>query len=149
MAAAAKRQDDPAGVVEHDGLHARRLSTPGGAAGPMRDIRLSELARQLTWNEQRATLFHYRTKDKVEVDAVLETADGRVVGIEVKASATVRSEDLAGLRNLQRQAGPRFVAGYVSTPAPRRCRSVTTCPPSPSTPSGTRCPNLRVIHRQS
>ena len=53
------------------------------------------------------------TEEQTQVDAVLETADGRVVGVEVKASATVRSADLAGLRNLQRQAGPRFVAGYV------------------------------------
>ncbi|MEB3071645.1 DUF4143 domain-containing protein [[Mycobacterium] vasticus] len=43
-----------------------------------------ELARRLTWAEQRARLFHYRTKDKVGVDVVLETPDGRVIGIEVK-----------------------------------------------------------------
>jgi predicted AAA+ superfamily ATPase len=72
-----------------------------------------ELARQLTWNDQRADLFHFRTRDGVEVDAVLETPDGRVVGIEVKAGANVRSEDLAGLRHLERRLADRFVAGYV------------------------------------
>ena len=45
-----------------------------------------ELARQLTWSDERVELFHYRTKDKVEVDAVLENRQGRMVGIEVKAS---------------------------------------------------------------
>jgi uncharacterized protein len=74
---------------------------------------LSELARQLSWNEERANLYHYRTRDGVEVDAVLETADGRVVGIEVKAGATVRAEDLAGLRHLGQRLGDRFIAGYV------------------------------------
>jgi predicted AAA+ superfamily ATPase len=74
---------------------------------------VSELARQLTWNEERAFLFHYRTRDKVEVDAVLETADGRVVGVEVKAGATVHSGDLAGLRHLADRLGSRFVAGYL------------------------------------
>jgi predicted AAA+ superfamily ATPase len=74
---------------------------------------LMEIARQLTWNEQRARLFHYRTKDKVEVDAVLETPDGRVVAVEVKAGATVRAEDLSGLRHLAHRLGPRFIAGYV------------------------------------
>ena len=69
---------------------------------------LMELARQLTWNEQRASLSHYRTRDGVEVDAVLEAPDGRVVGIEVKAGSNVRAEDLAGLRHLD-----RFLAGYV------------------------------------
>jgi predicted AAA+ superfamily ATPase len=49
----------------------------------------------------------------VEVDIVIETPDGRVVGVEVKAGATVRSADLAGLRHLEQQLGDRFVAGYV------------------------------------
>jgi uncharacterized protein len=91
-----------------------RLGEPAGASGPMvENFVLMELARQLTWNDERASLHHYRTKDGVEVDAVLEAADGRVVGIEVKAGSTIRSEDLAGLRHLARRLGPRFVAGYV------------------------------------
>jgi uncharacterized protein len=96
------------------GQDTTRLGEPGGAAGAMvENFVLMELARQLTWNEVRASLFHYRTKDKVEVDAVLESADGRIVAIEVKAGATVRTEDLAGLRHLADRVGPRFVAGYV------------------------------------
>ncbi|MDT5033745.1 MAG: uncharacterized protein QOC94_3916, partial [Actinoplanes sp.] len=71
------------------------------------------LARQQTWNDQRTSLSHFRTKDGVAVDAVLKTPDGRVVGIEVKAGSNVRSEDLAGLRHLERRLGDRFVAGYV------------------------------------
>ena len=43
----------------------------------------------------------------------LETPDGRIVGIEVKAGTTIRTEDLAGLRNLAKQTGDRFVAGIV------------------------------------
>lgn len=38
--------------------------------------------------------FHYRTKDHVEVDAVLEAADGRLVGVEVKAGEAVNKSDL-------------------------------------------------------
>jgi hypothetical protein len=91
-----------------------RLGEPAGAAGPMMEnFVLMELARQLSWNEERAALFHYRTKDQTEVDAVLETPDGRMVGIEIKAGANVRSEDLAGLRHLERRLGSRFIAGYV------------------------------------
>jgi predicted AAA+ superfamily ATPase len=96
------------------GQDATRLGEPDGAAGPMvENFVLAELARQLGWNEQRARLHHYRTRDQVEVDAVVEAADGRVVGIEVKAGSTVRAEDLAGLRHLAARLGPRFVAGYV------------------------------------
>jgi len=91
-----------------------RLAEPGGAAGPMlENFALMEIHRQLTWCEERARLYHYRTKDGVEVDGVIEAADGRVVGVEVKAGATIRSEDLAGLRHLEARVGPRFVAGYV------------------------------------
>jgi uncharacterized protein len=74
---------------------------------------LMELARQLTWCSERARLHHYRTKDRVEVNAVLETPDGRVIAIEVKAGATVRGEDLAGLRHLSQRLGSRLLAGYV------------------------------------
>jgi predicted AAA+ superfamily ATPase len=91
-----------------------RLDEPGGAAGPvLENFAVMELARQQTWSQERARLYHYRTKDKVEVDAVLETADCRVIGVEVKAGATIRSEDLTGLRNLAGLLGDKFVAGYV------------------------------------
>jgi len=44
---------------------------------------------------------------------VIETPDGRVVGIEVKPGATVLTEDLAGLRNLANLSVTASVAGYV------------------------------------
>jgi len=65
------------------------------------------------WNDVRARLYHYRTKDQVEVDAVVETMDGRVIGVETKAGGTVRAEDLAGLRNLRDRLGEKFIAGFV------------------------------------
>jgi predicted AAA+ superfamily ATPase len=96
------------------GQDAIRLGEPDGAAGPMlENFVLMELSRQLAWSNPGVRLHHFRTKDKVEVDAILETADGRVVGVEVKAGATVHTEDLAGLRHLAERLGPRLVAGYV------------------------------------
>lgn len=96
------------------GQDAAHMDEPGGAAGPMLENFVAmELARQLTWAQQRARMYHYRTKDKTEVDVVLETPDGRVVGVEVKAGATVRTEDLTGLRNLAQKLDDKFVAGYV------------------------------------
>ena len=72
-----------------------------------------ELARQLTWSEQQADLFHYRTRDKVEVDAVIENRRGLAIGIEVKASSTVRAEDFRGLRHLAERLGKAFIVGLV------------------------------------
>ncbi|MGH3936925.1 MAG: DUF4143 domain-containing protein [Pseudonocardiaceae bacterium] len=61
------------------GQDADWLGEPGGFAGPMMENLVAmELARQLTWPEERGRLYHYRTKDKLEVDAVIETPDGRV-----------------------------------------------------------------------
>lgn len=96
------------------GIDARRLLEPGAPMGPLLEgFVLMELARQLTWSEQQAELFHYRTRDKVEVDAVIETRRGQAVGVEVKASATVRTQDFRGLRHLAGRLGDDFVVGVV------------------------------------
>ena len=96
------------------GADSRSLVRPEGAFGPLLEgFVLMELARQLTWSDERVELFHYRTKDKVEVDAVLENRQGRVVGIEVKASSTVRPDDFKGLRHLAARLGDDFAVGIV------------------------------------
>ena len=99
---------------------ARSLLRPTGQFGPlMEGFVLSELARQLTWSQERAELFHYRTKDKTEVDAVLENRRGQVVGIEVKAASTVRPDDFRGLRHLADRLGDDFLTGIVLYTGPR------------------------------
>ncbi|GIH68986.1 hypothetical protein Mth01_12390 [Sphaerimonospora thailandensis] len=96
------------------GIDARNLIRPDGQFGPLLEgFVLMELARQLSWSDERVELFHYRTKDKVEVDAVLENRQGRVVGIEIKASSTVRPDDFRGLNHLAARLGDDFVAGVV------------------------------------
>ncbi|GLX96515.1 ATP-binding protein [Herbidospora sp. NBRC 101105] len=96
------------------GVDARSLLRPGGPFGPLLEgFVLMELARQATWSETLVELYHYRTKDKVEVDAVLQNRQGQVIGIEVKAASTVRPDDFAGLRHLAGRVGGDFVAGIV------------------------------------
>ena len=96
------------------GANATSLGEPGGAAGPVLETFVAmELRRQLGWSEQPASLHHFRTKDGVEVDSVLETPDGRVAGVEVKAGATVTARDFKGLRIVRDLLGPQFAAGVV------------------------------------
>jgi len=72
-----------------------------------------ELRRQASWCDTTTTFYHFRNKDGAEVDIVLERGVGEVVGIEVKAAATVTAKDFRGLRRLKEAAGDRFVAGVV------------------------------------
>ncbi len=78
----------------------------------------TELLRQLSWSTNRATLFHFRDRSGIEVDLVLEPPDGRVVGIEVKATSTSRIDHLRGLRFLADRLRDRFTYGYLLTTAP-------------------------------
>jgi len=96
------------------GMTSSRLAKPGAPLGGLVESFVAmEIARQLTWSQTQATLSHYRTRDGVEVDLVLENDLGQVIGIEVKASATPRSEDFRGLNHLANQVGDDFLAGFV------------------------------------
>ena len=71
-----------------------------------------ELRRQASWYPGPVEFFHYRDKDQVEVDIVMESG-GLVAGVEVKAAATVTSADFRGLRKLKGVCGQRFASGVV------------------------------------
>ena len=96
------------------GMSEERARDPTAPVGPLlENFAIGEVARQLTWAEEPVQLFHYRDRDQVEVDMVLEHASGTVVGIEVKSAETVRAEDFRGLRHLANRLGDRFRAGIV------------------------------------
>jgi uncharacterized protein len=96
------------------GAGERRFVEDGGVAGALLESFVAmELVRQSDWCEQPLSLFHYRDKQQREVDVVLERHSGEVVGVEVKAAATVDGRDLAGLRHLRDRLGERFKAGVV------------------------------------
>ncbi|MBL8930614.1 MAG: ATP-binding protein [Kineosporiaceae bacterium] len=71
----------------------------------------SELLRQQGWSSTGYRLTHYRDRNGLEVDLVLELDDGRIIAVEVKASASVRPEDLRGLAALRDRVGDRFIRG--------------------------------------
>jgi uncharacterized protein len=91
-----------------------RLRKPGSPLGGLLEGFVAmEIARQLTWSRTRAEPFHYRTRDQVEVDIVLENRRCEVIAIEVKSSATPSTEDFRGIRHLHERVGADLVAGYV------------------------------------
>jgi uncharacterized protein len=110
-------------TITDTGLAARllggRLRTDADLAGRLIETFVAgELRAQSEWSESRPGLFHFRDRDGAEVDLILESGDGRVVGIEVKAGATIRSDDLRGLRLLEQRLGSDFAAGIVLCTAP-------------------------------
>jgi predicted AAA+ superfamily ATPase len=72
-----------------------------------------EIKRQLSWCDEQASLFHYRDHGGAEVDLILATPDGRVVGLEVKAASGANVADAKWLAMLRDKLGERFVGGVV------------------------------------
>ncbi len=98
------------------GVDASRYAAPeeGPVAGMLFEtFVLMELIKQATWSTTPVELFFYRDAEKREVDLVIESSSGDVVGIEVKSAATAGSSDAHGLRLLRDKLGSRFKAGVV------------------------------------
>jgi uncharacterized protein len=95
----------------------RRIDAPSGQL--LENFVIGELSRQLGWSQTSAREYHYRDRGGREVDMLLETRDGRMVAIEVKAGATIRAEDTKHLRYLRDALGDRFHRGIILCTAER------------------------------
>ena len=96
------------------GLTFDRMKADRGTFGALLEsFVFSEMIKLMTASDLRLTPYHFRDRDRREVDLVLERDDGMIAGIEVKASATVRSGDFAGLRTLAEACGDRFAFGVI------------------------------------
>ena len=72
-----------------------------------------ELRRHASGHQAVHRFHHFRDKDGIEVDIVIERGAHELAGVEVKAGATVTSKDFRGLRKLRAAAGERFACGVV------------------------------------
>jgi Predicted ATPase (AAA+ superfamily) len=72
-----------------------------------------ELLKQISYAPEPYRLYHLRSSKGREVDFLLEDADGRLLGIEVKATATVSSDDFRHLRAVGEWLGARWAGGVV------------------------------------
>lgn len=96
------------------GVSQERLVTDPMLAGPLAEnFVVAELRKQAAWSRTAPQLFHYRTQTGQEVDVVMEDRAGRLVGVEVKAGATVAAADFKGLHALAEAAGRRFHRGVI------------------------------------
>jgi predicted AAA+ superfamily ATPase len=95
-------------------LSPQRIQADRSAFGALLEtFVLTELLKLASWHDERLEFFHFRDRSSREVDLVIETPRGGVLGIEVKAAATVSPADFAGLHRLAEACGKRFIAGFV------------------------------------
>jgi uncharacterized protein len=73
----------------------------------------SEILKHATYAEGDFHFYYYRDRDQYEVDFIIENSDGDIVAIEIKAAATISSDDLRGLRRLADVVGNRLKMGII------------------------------------
>src|SRR5262245_23543683 len=96
------------------GANKERMEEDSSVLGrALENFVVTELRKQSSWGKTKAQLFHFRAQNGQEVDAVMEDAAGRLVGVEVKSRTTVTSGDFKGLRALREMTGDRFTRGVV------------------------------------
>jgi predicted AAA+ superfamily ATPase len=96
------------------GYSLKRLQADRISFGPVLETFVySELLKIASWSNEYVSIYHYRDRDQNEVDFVLENAAGAIVGIEVKAAASVTRRDFQGLDRLASIAGAAFVQGII------------------------------------
>jgi len=96
------------------GQTAERIAKDRTAFGALLETFVfSEVLRQTTWLDDSYTISHYRDKDQNEVDFIVEDERGAMVGIEVKAGATVRASDFKGIRKVMESSGDDLKLGVV------------------------------------
>lgn len=94
-------------------VDARRLSAEPSLLGPLLEtFVITELVKQQSWSLIQPEVGHFRTAHGEKVDVVLD-ARGQLVGIEVKAAASVSEADFRGLRAMAAATGRRFHRGIL------------------------------------
>lgn len=103
------------GLAAHlAGLNSDRFTLDRQAFGHLLENHVvCEMAKHATWSQVRASLSHFRSHTGQEVDLILEDPSGRIVGVEIKASATPTSSDFKGLRLLAQSCPGKFLRGIV------------------------------------
>ena len=96
------------GLKNSDTLHTSQFF-----GGLVENLVFCELLKHATWSEEDVNFYHFRDTARHELDLVIEWSDGRVVGVEVKASMTVKTEDFSGLSIFADYAKDKFLHGVL------------------------------------
>ena len=81
--------------------------------GLLENLVFMEFCKQASWAQEEPGIYHFRDNRQNEVDIVLERGNNTVIGVEVKASASVKTQDFKGLSTLADYAGAAFIQGIL------------------------------------
>ncbi len=81
--------------------------------GLLESFVVMECFKHMAWADETINIYHFRDKRKNEVDIVLEQEDNHLIGIEVKASSTIRNNDFKGLKKFAELVGNQFRYGLI------------------------------------
>ena len=81
--------------------------------GLLESLVYMECCKQASWGQDEVGMYHFRDRNQHEVDIVLERANGNIIGVEVKASASVNPQDFRGLSVLAEFSGKAFEQGVL------------------------------------
>jgi hypothetical protein len=105
---------DSAILATSRGLTFERIARGRTNFGPvLESFVFAEILKLSSGSDIRTTPYHFRDHQMNEVDILLERDDGMIVGIEVKAGATVTPGDFSGLKKLAEISSDKFAFGVV------------------------------------
>jgi predicted AAA+ superfamily ATPase len=81
--------------------------------GLLENLVYMECCKQASWAQEDIGMYYFRDKRKHEVDIVIERSNTTIIGVEVKASASVKTQDFRGLAKLAEFAGKAFETGVL------------------------------------
>jgi uncharacterized protein len=81
-----------------------------------------ELRAMASWQPGGIAFSHYRDKDGVKIDFVMQGFGRQIAAVDVKNSTRITKQDFAGLRKIKRFAGSRFQCGVILYTGERRLR---------------------------
>jgi predicted AAA+ superfamily ATPase len=96
------------GLKQADTLHLSQFF-----GGLVENFVYCELMKHATWSDEEVNFYHFRDTSRHELDLVIERSDGAIIGVEIKASMTIKPEDFSGLTAFAEYAGEKFHRGVL------------------------------------
>jgi len=96
------------GLKQADTLHLSQFF-----GGLVENFVYCELLKHAAWSDEDVVFYHFRDTSRHEIDLVIERSDGAVMGVEIKASMTIKPKDFSGLTAFAEYAGEKFLRGVL------------------------------------